>query len=199
MFSLEFQRFVQLNHPPQNGKEPVCPHYNLIETCSLLAGVGINNRHFCGHSIKNEDTIGTTGPLSGFRGEVHIPHAACCSIHNILLMQLNIVEGNNNTQNKKLLTDPKTQKKYEERRASIIKGWRNVLLNIPDTNPDPNFSVIEPPEKPPSKEVAAWALENVRKYLSELEKITGSDEILLEARNCAQAPRHEENGILSLH
>jgi hypothetical protein len=194
---LEASPFRALNFPPQLDEQPICPHYNLIETCAEFAEVQLNPNVYCGQHISNEDSI---RPLSGFRGKKYEPITSCTKVYTKLLAQYlkaqtlstDLVPVKNDSLIKKsnILIPPNfpLPKADKDISKNIIKKWRDLLGSGSD--------IIEKPDELPDKETIRDTLSQIELLLTQLAQIVKPEKINYwnnEAGGCKQSPKYDED------
>lgn|SRR4030042_2286536 len=195
--NLEASPFRPSNYPPQQEEEPVCPHYDLIESCAVFAEVRINPNIYCGHHIIYENSIGL---LSGSRGYKYEPITSCSKVYSKLLTRfliaqtlsndLVLVNNNSLIEKPNVLVPPNFPVPKADRDVSkkIIKKWRDLLGTGSD--------IIEKPDELPDKETIRETLAHVEKLLTNLAKIVKPENnnfFYNEASGCKQTPKDYED------
>lgn len=169
--------FREQNFPPETGRKPICPYYQLIEICAKLANVKINKEKFCG----SWDQTGIRRPDLD-KG----PRSECTEIWKKLQGDMVVAEMKINLQTEaeieksleKLGLDKKRDelnkwhnlKTTKEEQGKIIVRWRGILQEISLGKIDGEkrcFGGIEKPEDLTDKQVITY----VQGFLSNLQKI----------------------------
>ncbi|KKU09554.1 MAG: hypothetical protein UX13_C0037G0003 [Candidatus Woesebacteria bacterium GW2011_GWB1_45_5] len=216
-FDSIFSSYRQKNHPPQTGRSPVCPHYQIIEICAKFAGYEIDPNRFCGQRV---EAVNIGGILGGFEGNVYWPEATCSKVHDKLVglmafakekieiqkesdMEAVFADKSKDIEERsRIIGEYIEKKKRIAAQNALLVSWRNSVWEIscsgPEGETNKHFRKIQKPEDLSNKEVFS----KVEAFLGALEKITGPAAELLDLRrvskgadNCERAPKHTQSGI----
>jgi hypothetical protein len=177
------------NYPKGSGKEPICPHSELVQICNALAGNEVTPETFC--TVKLTNPVWIEGQFTQLISGTYLPMASCAVSNMMLTLQLSFINGQLSSETIANLT------KRQKNRNKIMARWRKVIFDTCCLAPDGEENGI----KSPDDLTESYVIEKVTEFAQELQEIHGYEPNYFNwwdgsAQNCEQSPRKSEVGPL---